>query len=227
MEYVYATSWGVSTRLIGALIMAHGDDRGIIVPPKLAATQLVIVPIFRKPEQRGAVMERIDQLTAGFDGIGFTVDDREQHSPGWKFNAWEQRGVPLRMEIGPKDMEKNQVVLVRRDNREKNFVSQEGLSQTVREALSGVQDGLYQRASDFRDAHTHEVDDYGTFNEMLDGEGGFLWSHWCGKSDCEEKVKADTKATIRCIPDEDEAESGVCITCGAPSQRRVVFARAY
>ncbi len=227
MEYVYATSWGVSTRLIGALIMAHGDDSGIIVPPKLAATQLVIVPIFRKPEQRGAVMERIDQLTADFDGIGFTVDDRDQYSPGRKFNEWEQRGVPLRMEIGPKDMEKHQVVLVRRDNGEKSFVSQEGLSRTIAQALSDVQASLYERALDFREAHTHEVDDYGAFNEILDGDGGFLWSHWCGSSDCEGKVKADTKATIRCIPTEGEARSGPCIVCAEASQRRVVFARAY
>ena len=161
MEYVYATSWGVSTRLIGALIMAHGDDQGIIIPPKLAETQLVIVPIFRKPEQRAEVMERIDQLTAGFDGIGFTVDDREQHSPGRKFNEWEQRGVPLRMEIGPKDMEKNQVVLARRDTGEKSFVSQEGLPRMITGLLSDIQAGLYARALKFREAHTHEVDDYG------------------------------------------------------------------
>ena len=227
MEYVYATSWGVSTRLIGALIMAHGDDRGIIIPPKLATTQLVIVPIFRQPEQRAAVMDRIDQLTADFDGIGFSVDDREHHSPGRKFNEWEQRGVPLRMEIGPKDMEKNQVVLVRRDNREKSFVSQEGLAKTIAAALSSVQTALYQRALDFRDAHTHEVDNYSTFNEILDGDGGFLRSHWCGRAECEEKVKADTKATIRCIPTEGEAVSGGCIACGLTSERRVVFARAY
>ena len=226
-EYVYATSWGVSTRLIGALIMAHGDDRGIVLPPRLAATQVVIIPIFRKPEQRAAVMERVDQLTAGFDGISFKVDDREQHSPGWKFNHWEQRGVPLRMEIGPKDLEKNQVVLVRRDNTEKSFISQDGLAATISDALSDIQSGLYHRALEFRESHTQEVDDYGAFNEILDGEAGFLWSHWCGASECEEKVKADTKATIRCIPTEGEAEPGSCINCGEASERRVVFARAY
>ena len=227
LEYVYATSWGVSTRLIGALIMAHGDDRGIIIPPRLATTELVIVPIFRKAEQRAAVMERVDQLTADFDGIGFKVDDREQHSPGWKFNEWERRGVPLRMEIGPKDLEKNQVVLVRRDTREKSVESQEGLRQKVDEVLGAIQSGLYQRALDFREAHTHQVDQYETFNEILDGAGGFLWSHWCGSADCEEKVKADTKATIRCIPSGDDREPGACIACGQDSERRVVFARAY
>ena len=227
LEYVYATSWGVSTRLIGALIMAHGDDRGIIIPPRLATTELVIVPIFRKAEQRAAVMERVDQLTADFDGIGFKVDDREQQSPGWKFNEWERRGVPLRMEIGPKDLEKDQVVLVRRDTREKSVESQEGLRQKVDEALGAIQSGLYQRALDFREAHTHQVDQYETFNEILDGAGGFLWSHWCGSADCEEKVKADTKATIRCIPSGDDREPGACIACGQDSERRVVFARAY
>ncbi len=227
MDYVYATSWGVSTRLVGALIMAHGDDRGIIIPPKLASTELVIVPIFRKPEQRAAVMERIDQLTAGLHGIGFKVDDREQRSAGWKFNEWERRGVPLRMEIGPKDLEKNQVVLVRRDNREKSFVPQEGLSETIAEALSRIQADLYQRSMELREAHTHTVDDYGAFNEILNGEGGFLWSHWCGGPGCEAKVKTETKATIRCIPTEGEAQPGACVVCGGGSERRVVFARAY
>ncbi len=226
-EFVYATSWGVSTRMVGALIMAHGDDRGIIVPPKLATTQLVIVPIFRNPEQRAAVLERIDKIAAELDGIGFRVDDREQYSPGRKFNQWEQRGVPLRMELGPKDLEKNQAVLARRDTGEKEFVSQDGLRAAIDEALDAVQKGLFQRALDFREAHSQKVDEYGRFNEILDGDGGFLWSHWCGSAECEDKVKNETKATIRCIPTNQDKEPGACVACGGAADERVVFGRAY
>ena len=226
-EFVYATSWGVSTRMVGALIMAHGDDRGIIIPPKLATTQLVIVPIFRKPEQRAAVMERIDKIAPELDGIGFKVDDREQYSPGRKFNEWEQRGVPLRMELGPKDLEKNQAVVARRDTGEKDFVSQDGLRATIDKALDAVQKGLFQRALDFREAHSHNVDGYGRFKEILDGDGGFLWSHWCGSPECEEKVKNETKATIRLIPTNQKKEPGNCIACGGAADERVVFGRAY
>jgi prolyl-tRNA synthetase len=233
LEYVYATSWGVSTRLVGALIMAHGDDRGIIVPPKLASPQVAIVPICRKDVERASVMERIERLTADFGDIAFEVDLREQHSPGWKFNHWEQRGAPLRMEIGPKDLEKNQAVLVRRDTGEKAFVSQDGLAASVRERLAAVQQGLFDRALAFREAHSHRVDDYGEFASRLDQDGGFLWSHWCGEAPCEARIKSETRATIRAIPlegidiDRGEAEAGSCIACGEASPRRVVFARAY
>jgi prolyl-tRNA synthetase len=227
-EYVFASSWGVSTRLIGALIMAHGDDKGIVIPPKLATTQVAIIPIYRKDDQKAVVMERLGQLTESFEGIGFKVDDREQHSPGYKFNQWEQRGVPVRMEIGPKDVEKNQVVLVRRDTGEKAFVSQDGLAATIREMLDQMQRDLFQKAVDFRAGRTYQIDDYSQFNPILDGpEAGFLWSHWCGSADCEEKVKKDTKATIRCIPLDDKPESGACIVCGQASETRVIFSRAY
>ena len=227
-EYVYASSWGVSTRLIGALIMAHGDDKGIIIPPKLATTQLAIIPIHRTDEQRASVTERLDQITGSFEGIGFTIDDRQQHSPGYKFNWWEQRGVPVRMEMGPKDLEKNQVVLVRRDTGEKSFVSQDNLAATISGMLDQVQRSMFENALAFRAARTYLVDDYGQFNLILDGpEAGFLWSHWCGSADCEDKVKVDTKATIRCIPLDGEQESGVCIVCGQASVSRVVFSRAY
>jgi len=228
-EYVYATSWGLSTRMIGALIMAHGDDNGIIIPPKLATTQVVVVPISRKPEERERVGQEVDKFTAEFKqaGIGFKVDDREQHSPGWKFNEWEKRGVPLRIEVGPKDLEKNQVMLARRDNREKTGVSQDGLTRTVIEMLGTIQKSLYDRALEFREKHTYRVDDYSKFGEILDGEGGFIWSHWCGSGECEERVKDETKATIRNIPRDSPAEEGKCIQCGARSERRVIFARAY
>ena len=168
-EFVYASSWGISTRLIGAVIMAHGDDNGIIIPPKLATTQLAIIPIYRKDDQRASVMERLDRITIDLDGVGFNVDDREQHSPGYKFNQWEQRGVPLRMEMGPKDLEKDQVVLVRRDTGEKSFVSQHELSTAVVRMLDEIQSGLFGRALDFRRSRTYQVDDYSQFNPILDG----------------------------------------------------------
>jgi prolyl-tRNA synthetase len=228
-EYVYASSWGLSTRMIGALIMTHGDDNGIIIPPKLATTQVVVVPISRKPEERGRVMQAVDKFAAEFKkaGLGFKVDDREQYSPGWKFNEWEKRGVPLRIEVGPKDLEKNQVMLGRRDNREKTPAAQDGLERTVLDVLGAIQKSLYDRALEFREKHTYCIDDYSKFSAILDGEGGFIWSHWCGSGECEERVKDETKATIRNIPRDSPAEEGKCIKCGGRSERRVIFARAY
>jgi len=228
-EYVYATSWGLSTRMIGALIMAHGDDNGIIIPPRLATTQVVVIPIFRTPEDRDRVMQAVNTFTLRFKsaGIGFKVDDREQYSPGRKFNDWEKRGIPLRIEVGPKDLEKNQVVLARRDNGQKRAASQEGLERTVHDVLDAIQKSLYERALEFRAKHSHRVDDYKKFVEILDGDGGFLWCHWCGSGECEGRIKDETKATIRCIPMQSEAEPGKCIRCDGPSERRVVFARAY
>src|SRR5439155_6559137 len=162
LEHVYATSWGLSTRMIGALIMAHGDDNGIVIPPKLATIQVAIVPIARKPEERERVMSAVHQFVASFKaaGIGFKIDDREQHSPGWKFNDWEKRGVPLRIEIGPKDLDKNQLVLARRDNREKTMVPLEGVDRAVLEMLNTIQKALYDRALEFREKHSYRVDDY-------------------------------------------------------------------
>jgi prolyl-tRNA synthetase len=228
-EYVYATSWGLSTRMIGALIMAHGDDNGIVIPPKLATTQVVMVPISRKPEERERVMQAVEKFAAEFRkaGIGYKIDDREQYSPGWKFNEWEKRGVPLRIEVGPKDLDRNQVVLARRDNREKAPASQDGLERTVPEMLDTIQESLYQRALEFREKHTYYVEDYAKLREILDGEGGFIWSHWCGSGECEEQVKDETKATIRNIPRDSRPEEGKCIKCGGRSAQRVIFARAY
>jgi prolyl-tRNA synthetase len=227
-DFVYATSWGLSTRMIGALIMAHGDDNGIVIPPRLATTQVAIVPIYRKPEERSRVLEASGQVAGALTaaGVGVKVDEREQHSPGWKFNDWEKRGVPLRVEIGPKDLDKNQAVLARRDTAEKSFVSQDVLVETIVSTLQAIQKNLFERAKDFRDKNSRNVDDYGKFPEQLDA-GGFLWSHWCGADACEERVKAETKATIRCIPSSRESETGKCIVCGAASEGRVIFARAY
>jgi prolyl-tRNA synthetase len=174
-------------------------------------------------------MQCVDNFAADFRkaGIGFKVDDREQYSPGWKFNEWEQRGVPLRIEVGPKDLDKNQVLLARRDTRDKAAASQDGLTATVLAMLNAIQKSLYDRALAFREQHTYRIDDYSKFNEILDGEGGFIWSHWCGSAACEERVKDETKATIRNIPHGSPPEQGKCIKCGAPSERRVIFARAY
>src|SRR6266403_4214880 len=228
-EYVYATSWGLTTRMIGAMIMAHGDDNGIIIPPRLATIQVAVVPIFRKPEERDRVMQAVDKFAQAFKaaGIGFKVDEREQYSPGWKFNDWEKRGVPLRIEVGPKDLEKNQVMLARRDNGQKSPVSQDGLDRTVRDMLDIIQKTLFDRAIEFREKNSHRVDDYRKFVEILDGPGGFLWCHWCGSAECEEAIKDETKATIRCIPMKSEPEEGKCLKCGGRSERRVIFARAY
>ncbi len=227
-EFVYATSWGLSTRMIGALIMAHGDDNGIVIPPKLAAIQVAIVPIARKPEEAARVMEAANRIGASLKaaGVGYKIDTRDNVSPGWKFNDWEKRGAPLRMELGPKDLDKNQVVLARRDTGAKTPVSQDGIEKTVVETLAAIQKGLFDRALEFRESHSHRVDDYAKFGEMFDA-GGFLWSHWCGSGKCEEQVKNETKATIRCIPSKREKETGKCVVCGGASDGRVIFARAY
>jgi prolyl-tRNA synthetase len=228
-EFVYATSWGLSTRMIGALIMMHGDDNGIVIPPKLASIQVAVVPIFRKPEEKEKVLTAVSKFTEGFRaaGIAFRIDTREQYSPGWKFNDWEKRGVPLRIEVGPKDLEKNQVMLARRDNGQKTPASQDGLDKTVSAVLEVIQSDLYRKALEFRTKHSHRVDDYREFTAILDGEGGFLWCHWCGSGECEARIKDETKATIRCIPKDSPAEQGRCIKCGNASERRVIFARAY
>jgi prolyl-tRNA synthetase len=229
LEHVYATSWGLSTRMIGALIMAHGDDKGIVIPPRLATIQVVVIPIARKPEERDRVLPAVQELAGSMKaaGIGVKVDDRDQYSPGWKYNEWEKRGVPLRIEVGPRDLDKNQVTLVRRDNGQKTPAALNEAVQAVQAMLDAIQAGLFQKAVEFRERHTHLVDDYARFNEILDGESGFLWSHWCGSDACEERVKNETKATIRCIPKDRTTEKGKCVVCGADSEGRVIFARAY
>ena len=175
------------------------------------------------------MMDAVGKFTLPFKpaGIGFRIDDRDQYSPGWKFNDWEKRGIPLRIEVGPKDLEKNQVVLARRDNGQKTPASQDGLEHHVREMLEVIQTDLYRRALEFREKHSQRVDNYKKFGDILDADGGFLWSHWCGSGECEERIKDETKATVRCIPMKTEAEEGKCIRCGARSERRVIFARAY
>ena len=230
-EYVWATSWGVSTRLVGALIMTHSDDKGLVLPPRLAPIHAVLVPIWMKDDQvdrmRGAGSALYERLTSALPGWTFKLDDRVEHKPGWKFAEWEQRGVPLRIEIGPRDLEAGQVVLVRRDTGTKEIVPEAGLLTRLPELFAGIQSDLLQKARAFRDANSHRVDDYETFKSRLDAEGGFYYAHWDGTAETERRVKEETKATIRCIPFDAPEESGRCMVTGAPSSRRVVWARAY
>jgi len=226
LQYVWATSWGVSTRLIGALIMAHSDDRGLVLPPKMAQRPIVIVPIWRGEDQKKEVMEYTESIYNELKShYQIILDDRDQYKPGFKFSEWELQGIPLRLEIGPKDVAKNALVMVRRDTMEKQFVNREGILETVVNELDKMQNEMLERARVFCDAHTFEIDDYDEFRKKVDT--GFLKSHWCGSPECEIKVKNDTKATIRNIPFDQKKELGACIVCGAESDGRVIFAKAY
>ena len=234
LQLAWTTSWGVSTRMVGAVVMTHGDDKGLRLPPRLAPIQVVIVPIFRKADQRAAVMETVERIAAQLReaGVRVHVDDRQNVQPGFKFNDWEMRGVPVRMEIGPKDVEKGQAVLARRDvlgKAGKSFVSQDGIVQTVRELLDAVQAGLLEQATAFRDSHLHEVTDgYERFIEVIQG-GEWALSWFCGGAECEAKVKEDAQAVSRCFPLEQPhaGEHGKCIICGGEAHEMAYFAKAY
>lgn len=230
LQYCWTTSWGLSTRFIGAIIMVHGDDKGLVLPPRLAPIQVVIVPIFKNDEERASVTESVqrvrDELMAA--DVRVKVDGREGVTPGFKFNDWEMRGVPLRVEIGPKDVANGTVALARRDRpgkEGKSFVKQDGLTDAVNDALSSIQESLYQRALAFRDANTHDAQDYAQFKSVV--EKGFALSYWCGRRECEAQIKEETKATTRCIPLGQAGGAGFCIRCGQPAEEKVIFARAY
>jgi prolyl-tRNA synthetase len=229
LEKVWATSWGVSTRLMGALIMTHSDDQGLVLPPKLAPHQVVIVPIYRSDEEREQVVEKAKELKTLLEAVDIRVklDDRDTHKPGWKFAQYELKGVPLRIAIGPKDLEKNTVELARRDTLSKEFIQQEDLVEVVQGKLPEIQKDLFQKAQFFRDEHITSVDDFDEFKKVLKEKGGFLSAHWDGTQETEKKIKELTKATIRLIPFDDNPESGKCILTGKPSQQRVLFAKAY
>ncbi len=228
LEYVWQTSWGVSTRLVGALVMAHGDDRGLILPPRIAPIQVVIVPIYKDDAMRETVLKVAKECKDSIaDSTTVTLDDRAQYTPGWKFNEWELRGVPVRVEIGPKDVEKNQAVLVRRDEGKKEVVPQSGLARRLLELLDEIQKNLFDRCKRFRDENTVEIDSFDEFSERMEEPGVFARSHWCGSGECEATIKEKTKATIRCIPFDSGEEKGKCVLCGKESSRRVIFARAY
>ncbi len=227
-EHVWQTSWGVSTRLIGALVMAHGDDNGVNFPPRLAPVQVVIVPIWKTDAEKSRIAEAASLACEELKGICRVRSDlRDEVSPGWKFNEWELKGVPLRLEIGPKDLEKDQFMAVRRLDRRKTPVPRGALRTRVFEMLEEIQTDMTERGRAFLRENTREVRDYESFKAVLDEKGGFLRAHWCGSPECEARIKDETKATIRCIPLEGNREEGRCVRCDAPSRAWVYFARAY
>jgi prolyl-tRNA synthetase len=228
-EHVWATSWGVSTRLIGGLIMTHSDDLGLVLPPKLAPIQVVIVPIYKSQEQLDALSEKAVQLVKALKNKGVSVkfDNRTTHKPGWKFAEYEMKGVPLRIAVGPRDLENGTLELARRDTLEKEVVAQEAIEARVVELLEEIQEQLFQKAKTYRDGHITKVDDFETFQEVLDRKGGFVLAHWDGTEETENQIKDKTKATIRCIAIDAPEEEGKCVFSGKPSQKRVLFAKAY
>lgn len=227
LKYVWQTSWGASTRMIGALIMVHGDDRGLRLPPRMASIQAVIVPILSK-KAREKVLEASRALAELLKGcLRLKLDDREEYSPGWKYNEWEMKGIPVRIELGPRDLEKNQAILVRRDTGVKEAVSLDDLPHRLPLMLEEIQQNMYRQALNFREANTRTGSDYSHFTEIMDNEKGFYVASWCGKDECELKAKNDTKATIRCIPFQTELKYKTCLICGEKAAETVYFARAY
>ena len=229
LDYVWATSWGVSTRLIGALVMAHSDDDGLVLPPKLAPIQVVIIPIYKGEEQKNAIDEKVKSFMEDFKSLGISVkyDDDDSRRPGWKFAEYEMKGVPVRIAIGARDLEKNVVEVARRDNKTKESLSMDGLANSVQILLNDIQENIYQKAKTYRDEHITKADTWDEFVKLLDVKGGFISAHWDGTAETEEKIKELTKATIRCIPLNNVKEEGKCILTGKPSVERVLFARAY
>lgn len=229
LDYVWATSWGVSTRLMGALIMSHSDNNGLVLPPKLAPIHVVMVPIYKSQEDRSKILEQMNEIKEKLQkrGLSVKIDDRDNLRSGFKFAEWELKGVPVRIAIGPKDMEKGTVEIARRDTLTKEFISKEGVEELIPDLLDEIQENIYDKALKFREKNTYVVDSYDDFKSKIE-EGGFLLCHWDGTAETEEKIKAETKATIRFIPmDDSYKEEGKCIYTGKPSGRRVFFARAY
>ena len=229
IQYAWTTSWGVSTRLIGALIMTHSDDEGLVIPPRLAPTQVVVVPIYRNDAERSVVMEAVQRMTAGWKGrLRFKIDDRDNLTPGFKFNEWELKGVPIRVEIGPKDIEKGSVAIARRDQpgREgKSFVPQDGLTDRLTTLLEEIQQALYRRALTFREEHTADVATYDELKQQV--ERGFARCYWAGTTEDEKRIQEETRATIRCIPLDQPQQAGRCVYTGKETSQQVIFARAY
>jgi prolyl-tRNA synthetase len=227
-EYVWATSWGVSTRLMGALVMAHSDDNGLVLPPKLAPYQVVIVPIYKNEEQLAGISEKVKEIMANLKAKGISVkyDHSDNKKPGWKFAEYELKGVPVRLAMGPRDLENGTVEIARRDTLTKNVVALAGVEDHIETLLEDIQASIFNKAFEFRKQNTYKVDTYDEFKETLK-KGGFIFAHWDGTPETEELIKAETKATIRCMPLEYEEEEGACIYSGKPSKRRVIFALAY
>ncbi|HEY9258092.1 proline--tRNA ligase [Chitinophaga sp.] len=229
LDYVWATSWGVSTRLIGALIMVHSDDEGLVMPPKIAPIQVVIVPIYKGPDQKAGLDEKVNVIVKELRSAGISVkyDDSDNNRPGWKFAEYEMKGVPVRIAIGARDLENNVAEVTRRDTKEKMSLSLDGLPARIQELLEEIQLNLFNKAKAYRDSHITRVDTFEEFEKVLEEKGGFIAAHWDGTAETEEKIKDRTKATIRCIPLDNPQEAGTCILTGKPSKERVLFARAY
>jgi prolyl-tRNA synthetase len=228
VQHAWTTSWGVSTRLIGGVIMTHGDDNGLILPPRIAPYQVVIVPIPRGNWQE-TVLPKAREIKAALEqrNVRVFLDDRDTQTPGWKFAEWELRGVPLRMELGPKDLEKSSVMVARRDTRTKESMPMEGLAEAIVAKLDDIQAALLQRATAFRDDHTTRVSSYDEFKSVMEGRPGFVIAGWCGSADCEAQIKTDTQATLRNIPFGGASVKGTCVKCGRPSPAEAWFAKAY
>jgi prolyl-tRNA synthetase len=228
-EYVWATSWGVSTRLMGALVMTHSDDNGLVLPPKLAPIHVVFIPIYKNMEQLDSISEKVMPLKKQLESQGYSVkyDNRDTYKPGWKFNEYEFKGVPIRIAIGPRDLENNQAEVSRRDTLEKMQIALDDIQTKIPQLLDEIQSNLYAKALNYRKENTHEVNTWSEFKAVLDNKGGFILAHWDGSPETEEKIKEETKATIRCIPIGEPEEAGKCVFSGNPSKQRVIFARAY
>jgi len=227
-EYVWASSWGVSTRLMGALIMTHSDDNGLVLPPKLAPHQVAMVPIYKGEEQRAKVVAELEKIKEILEvrGIRVKLDDRDTHKPGWKFAEYEFKGVPIRMAMGMRDLENGTVEIARRDTLEKKSFERKDLGNKIEHMLENIQQNLYHKAIDRREENTHSADNYAEFKQLLEERGGFIYAHWDGTAETEEKIKQETKATIRCIPF-GKPQAGKCMVSGKPSAKRVLFAKAY
>jgi prolyl-tRNA synthetase len=228
-EYVWATSWGVSTRLMGALIMTHSDDKGLVLPPKLAPYEVVMIPIYKGDDQKEAVVARLKEIKTELEnqGISVKLDDRDTHKPGWKFAEYELKGVPIRIAMGMRDVEAGNLELARRDTLEKKIYEQKDIANKVKHLLENIQLNLHQRAVDFREEKSQKADSYVEFKEILEKKGGFIYAHWDGTAETEDLIQKETKATIRCLPFADKKEEGVCMVTGKPSKQRVIFAKAY
>jgi len=229
LEYVWATSWGVSTRLVGALVMAHGDDDGLILPPRIAPIQVVIIPIYKGDERKELLDAKGKEMAAGLKKAGIRVkfDNNDNNRPGWKFAEYEKKGVPVRVALGLRDLDNHTVEIARRDTKEKMSFPEEGMVERIQRLLEDIQNAMYQKALLFRDEHITRADDWDEFVRLLDEKGGFISAHWDGTAETEEAIKEKLKATIRCIPLNNPAEDGKCIYSGKPSKERVLFARAY
>ncbi len=229
LEYVWATSWGLSTRMMGALVMAHSDDHGLVLPPRIAPVQLVIVPIYKGKDEMGTIVEYGEKLKSRLVEKGYTVnfDDRDTYKPGWKFAEYELKGIPIRLAIGPRDVENNSVEFFRRDTLKKETIPAGQLEAHVERSLDEIQSNIYNKAFRFREENTHYLDDFDEFRELMTNKGGFVLAHWDGTRETELRIKEETRATIRCIPFNTKKEKGKCIYTGKPSEQRVIFALAY